>query len=118
MDKPNEIVLSSRELHIIVDYPVTGVWKCKISSGNSKGFTRVELVNEISRAYHSIYAEEERTTKTKIVPNAQKKTMFNRHQTDGKYGVWGHDIDDLVLYNVELRKTVDGTLFAMLGIDS
>jgi hypothetical protein len=118
MDKPDEIVVSSNELHVVIDYPVTGEWEFKITSGGSKGFTRAELAREISRVYHALYVEEERTTKIKVIPPKERKKLYNRNQTDGKFGIWGHDIGDLELHTVELHKGADGKLYAILGIDS
>lgn len=118
MDKPDEIVVQDRELCIIVDYPVTGVWEFKIPSAHPTGFTRAELAKEISRIYHAVYAEEERTTKIKIIPIERREKVLNRNKTDGKYGIWGHDIGDLVLYRVELRRHANGKMYALLGIDS
>jgi hypothetical protein len=118
MDNPNEIVVPSIELYVVVDYPVKGKWEFKITSSNPNGFTRAGLATEISHIYHSIYDEEERTTKAKVIPADQRKTTYNRNRTDGKYGIWGHDIGDLALHDIELHKTVDGKLYAILGIDS
>jgi len=118
MDKPDEIVVQDRELCIIVDYPVTGGWEFNITSAHPTGFTRSELVKEISRIYHAVYAEEERTTKIKIIPFERREKVINRNKTDGKYGIWGHDIGDLALNMVEVRKHANGKLYALLGIDS
>lgn len=118
LDDSDEIVISSTELNIVVDYPVTGVWQFRITSDNPKGFTRAGLANGISRVYHFLYADEERTTKIKVIPLAQRKKLLNRNRTDGKYGIWGHDIGDLVLHTVELFRAADGRLYALLGIDS
>ena len=118
MDNPNEIVVSSKELQVVIDYPVTGIWEFKITSTNSEGFTRAGLAEEISRVYQFLYSEEERTTKIKVVPSEQRKKLLNRNRTNGKYGIWGHDIGDLDLHTVELHKTADGKLYAVLGIDS
>lgn len=115
MDKPDEIVVSSNELHVVIDYPVTGEWEFKITSGRSKGFTRAELAREISRVYHALFVENERTAKIGVVP---RKKLFNKYQTYGKFGIWGHAIGDLVLHTVELHKGADGKLYAILGIDS
>jgi len=33
----------------------------------------------------------------KVLPIDLRKGLLNRHKTDGVYGIWGHDIDDLVI---------------------
>jgi hypothetical protein len=118
MEKAGDIVVPNNLLYVVVDYPVSNQWEFKVTSANPKGFTKAELVNEISRVFHSMYLEEARTTEVPVVPKAERKTLRNRNRTNGKYGIWGHDIDDLVLHTVELHKAGDGKLYAKLGIDS
>ena len=61
------------------------------------GFSRRSLVKAITDRYQEIYEEEERTTTAEagLIPS-----MLNRSPTDGKYGIWGHEIQDLVLHTV------------------
>ena len=48
--------------------------------------------------YHVIYKEEERTSAD---PAGLIPGMLNHTATSGKYGVWGHGIEDLVLEGAE-----------------
>ncbi len=118
MDKANSIVVASNVLHIVVDYPVAGEWEFKVVSADPKGFTNADLARQISRVYHAMYDEEERTSIIKVVPMEQRKRLINRNKTNGKFGIWGHDIGDLVLHTVEIYQARDGKLTAVLGIDS
>lgn len=45
-----------------------------------------------------MYNEEEKTSdvKSEHIPG-----MLNRCATNGRYGVWGHDIDDLILHSAD-----------------
>ncbi|MBI1892093.1 MAG: hypothetical protein HYS18_15720 [Burkholderiales bacterium] len=118
MDAADDIAVPGGELYLVVDYPVTGTWEFRITAANSKGFTRAELADKISQVYRSMYAEEERTSSIEVVPLEQRKKLINRNKTGGKYGIWGHDIGDLVLHTVEIYQARDGKRYAVLGIDS
>jgi hypothetical protein len=89
-----------------------------ILKSTSKGFTIKQLVLEISKKYNEIYNEEEKSARTKTIPVDKRKGLINRNETDGKYGVWGHDIGDLDLSSIEVYKTKDGKFQIVLGIES
>ena len=44
--------------------------------------------------------------------------MYNRNETNGKYGIWGHDIADLVLADILVYKTADGQIILSLEMES
>lgn len=37
----------------------------------------------------------------KVLPEKHRQGCINRHRTDGVYGIWGHDIGDLVIENIK-----------------
>lgn len=113
--KKDEIVISEKDVTIIIDYPLTNKYQFDLNSEN--GFTREILLTEISKHYFKLYDEEEKTATIKTIP-MEKRTMYNRNETNGKYGIWGHDIGDLVLTEIEVYKTTDGKIILALGIDS
>jgi len=112
----DEIVVKEDTITLIVDYPLTNEYRLKINSKH--GFTRRELVMDISKAYHKLYEEEEATATIKTVPIAQRTTLYNRNQTNGKYGIWGHDIADLILADVMVYKALNGEIVLGLNIES
>ena len=73
-------------------------------------FTRRELVKQIAALYARIYREEEETTTRPMTETG----CLNRGQSFGRYGIYLHDIDDLLLHTVIRR--ADGKY--ELGIDS
>jgi len=81
------------------------------------GFTRTQLISEISKQYYKVYQEEESTATVKTIPLKQRK-IYNRNITDGKYEIWGHDIGDLVLDEIHVYKGVDGKIFLVLQMES
>jgi len=113
----DSVVITYGRISIIIDYPLTVPDTFNMVAGNNMGFTRKQLLEVISKEYHRIYKEEEATAKMKTVPLAQRK-MYNRNTTDGKYGIWGHDLGDLVLDDILVYKNKKGELWLMLEIDS
>ena len=114
--KSDEIVIKENVLKIIIDYPLTNQYEFTITSKN--GFSRKQLLSEISLHYFKLYEEEEKSAAIKTIPIDKRTTMYNRNQTNGKYGIWGHDIADLVLSEIEVYKTSTGQIILMLGIES
>ncbi len=101
----DEIVLQETKALLIIDYPVAKPIEIEINASTVEGFRRAGLVRRISSEYHRIYREEESSAKTKTIPIEQREGIINRNQTDGKYGIWGHDIDDLVLSAIIVHRS-------------
>lgn len=116
LQNPQEIVITQHTVTIIIDYPLTNEYKFNLSSDT--GFTRVHLLNEINKAYRKIYAEEEASATIKTIPLEKRKTLINRNDTNGKYGIWGHDIEDLMLARIEVYETPDKKLILALITES
>lgn len=111
----DEIVIHETKLTVIIDYPLSTSYKFGLISKG--GFTRAQLINEISKHYYQLYDEEERTATIKTVPMKDRK-IYNRNQTNGKYGIWGHDIGDLVLDEIHVYKNATGEVFLILQLES
>ena len=114
----DEIVIDKSNVTLIIDYPLNNPVEIKIKSDNSNGFTRKELAQKISAEYNRIYKEEEESAITKTTPIDERQGLINRNQTDGKYGIWGHDIDDLDLSAIILRKAENGVVKLELIVES
>jgi hypothetical protein len=112
----NKIVIPESKLTIIIDYPLTNEYRFDLESKN--GFTREQLLMEISKNYYKLYEEEEISATIKTIPVDKRTTMYNRNQTNGKYGIWGHDIADLVLSEILVYKTTNGQIILSLSIES
>ena len=113
----DKVVISYSEVTAIIDYPLNNPTEFLLKS-STKGFTKKQLVLEISKKYHEIYEVEERSATTKTIPVEKRKGLINRNETDGKYGIWGHDIGDLDLSSIEIYKTKSGKIQIFLGIES
>lgn len=108
LQNPNEFVIHETKIKIRYDYPLKG--KHVFEYENTQGFTRKELALLISSQYHEIYEKEE----AEVGNPGYIPGMLNRKASHGPYGIWGHDLGDLVLHTVEKGK--DGIY--NLGIDS
>ncbi len=111
----DEVVIPEKKLSIIIDYPLET--PCIFELVSKTGFTRSQLVSEISRKYYQLYDEEERTATIKTIPVKDRK-IHNRNQTNGKYGIWGHDIGDLVLDEIAVYKKANGEVTLILVLES
>lgn len=113
----DKVVVKYSEITLIIDYPLNKPAEFLLKSPG-KSFTKKQLVLEISKRYHQIYEEEESSAKVKTIPIEKREGLINRNETDGKYGIWGHDISDLDLSSVEVYKTENGEIQIRLGIES
>ena len=118
MRNAEEVVFRGTELVVVLDYPLRDEFRFTLTSSRPEGFTRAELVKKISELYKKVYEEEAQTSKVAVVPLKERKGLINRNETNGKYGIWGHDLGDLVLHEIEISRDADGKAVAMLGIDS
>ena len=115
LDKRDEIVILHNAIKIIIDYPLTKQYEFVLKSDT--GFTRGQLLLEISKHYHLLYEQEEKTASVKTIP-MDKRTMYNRNETNGKYGIWGHDIADLGVSGITVYKTANDEIVLVLSIES
>ncbi|WP_310379776.1 hypothetical protein [Flavobacterium sp.] len=111
-----KIVIKQSLIKIIIDYPLTNQYEFTLTS--NEGFSREQLLLEISNHYYKVFEEEENTATIKTTPIDKRTTMYNRNQTNGKYGIWGHDIADLVLSSINVYKTKNGEIILTLDIES
>lgn len=114
----DEIVLKSNRAILLIDYPLNNPIQIEIKSKEKQGFNRVELIRLISQEYHRIYNEEEASAKVKTIPLEEREGLINRNQTNGKYGIWGHDIEDLDLSAIIVHITNNSTPLLELYIES
>lgn len=110
----DQVVVHDTAINIIIDYPLTNPYVFHLYS--TTGFTPAMLLKAISKHYYILY-EEEKTATIKTLP-MEKRKIENRNQTNGKYGVWGHDIRDLMLDEAIVYRNDKGVVTLKLEIDS
>jgi len=90
----DEIVLPpNTDYTLKIDYPLKNPFVFQFTTGPA-GMQRKELVELVVDSYHRIYDEEDASVGYTA---GNFPGMFNRRTTDGKYGIWGHCLDDLMV---------------------
>ncbi|KAG5177279.1 hypothetical protein JKP88DRAFT_332877 [Tribonema minus] len=112
MHDADEVVIAEKHIVVELTYPLSGTFRFKLHADTAAGFTRRGLVKRISDTYHQVFYRDEERTQSRSPPCSG--FLINRGFSDGKYGIWGHVLGDLVLHTVSRDK--DGTYG--LGIDS
>ena len=112
----DKIVLNEKKIRLIIDYPLKKPVSFDLQ--NDKGFTRRDLILTIQEKYKQVYKEEEESADTKPIPLEKREGLINRNETNGKYGIWGHDLIDLYLTDIEVYKDDKGEVTLVLYIDS
>jgi len=114
----DEIVIPFSRATLVIDFPLTHAAHVGITSALQQGFTRGELVRVICEEYAHVYAAEEGTT-TNTEPSVEDRgTRRERNRTDGAYGIWGHDLDDLVLSSARWVKQSNGEVRVELHVEA
>jgi hypothetical protein len=116
LDRPDEIVIPFEHAVLLIEFPLTHPAKVAITAPLAQGFTRRELVTAICEEYENVYEAEEGTAQTKTVPPEERGELQKRNRTDGVYGIWGHDLSDLVLTAVRWTRSPDGVVTIELHV--
>lgn len=95
---PNEIVIHKQKILVVFSYPLARehIFLLEAPRGSS-GFSRAEIALTISKVYQHIYNEEEKSSQT-IATNIPG--MYNRTTTQGRYGIWGHSLGELIIDSI------------------
>jgi hypothetical protein len=78
-----------------IDYPLTNPDFLEIEAEHTFG----GILWEIANRYKEIYAGEEKTATEVESPNPQ---LINRGRSNGNYGIWGHDLEDLYFERLQI----------------
>jgi hypothetical protein len=101
---PDEIVIPMNKIQIQYTYPLSNFEIIEYETKNELGFTRTELAKKVCEGYQKIYNHE----------ISARHDPAREDEDDSPYGIWGHCIGDLMLYEVNQR---EGNIFG-LGVDS
>lgn len=118
LERPDEIVIPFDHAVLVIDYPLTTPASISIEAPLPLGFTRAALVKAICDEYAHIYDAEEGTATTKTIPPNERGKLRNRNRTDGAYGIWGHDLQDLVVTAARWTRQTDGMVRIELHVES
>lgn len=94
---------------MLIDYPLNKPAVFEIESATSIGV----IISSIGEAYRKIYNEEEETSSLNVTPPEERGMCLNRNRTNGRYGIWGHDIEDLYIEGITVHD--NGILTIQMG---
>lgn len=103
----DEKLTEKNEIYIMLDYPLSKEFIFKVDSKDEKGFTIGSFCDAVIRLYKQVYKEEH----DEVGDPGHVAGMLNRKESNGKYGIWGHDIGDLFLEGIIKR---DKTHFELI----
>lgn len=103
--KADDKVLPVGTYTLIIDYPLRHAYRKPFTI--KKPMTRRDIIKLIVKSYRYIYKEEKRTSEIEVgyLPNT-----YNRNTTNGRFGVWGHVLGDLLLNRVYVNDAYEITL--------
>lgn len=117
LHQPEEIVIPYQRATLVIDYPLTTPATIQIAAPIAAGFTRAALVETICEEYAHVYEGEEGSAATTTIPRDERTAGRGRNRTDGAYGIWGYDLQDLVLTAIRWTRTPDGTIVIDLHVE-
>ncbi|EFC40831.1 predicted protein [Naegleria gruberi] len=97
-----DLIPNRQSITIEYDYPLS-IPARKTFERPVNGFTQRQLVALICRGYKEIYEEEDGSSSITAQPMRDQDpncSLINRCSTNGKYGIWGHEIGDLMLHTL------------------
>ena len=115
---PEEIVIPFEHAVLVIDFPLSTPASIPITAPLPLGFTRAALVKSICEEYAHVYDAEEGTAAIKPTSPEERDGNTKRNRTDGAYGIWGHDLGDLVVTAARWTRQADGTVEILLHVES
>ena len=89
--KPDELAIKEDKITIEFSYPLSV--KVYFKFEKEGGFTNMDILRCVYEGYTKIYDEEEAEAGD---PGIYER-LYNRRPSHGKYGIWGHYMNDLFL---------------------
>lgn len=80
-----------------IRYPLTNPKSIELMHSDGSGWSKRQLAEAVCQEYKTIYAEEHAA----VGDPGHIQDMDNRNISRGPWGIWGHDIADLWLSDVD-----------------
>lgn len=109
----NSIFDNIKDVYCLIKYPVRNPAFIHIQLHGS--LTYDKLLYAYSVAYQTMYDIEENTNNKIFIPTS---VLLNRSETDGLFGIWGHDIVDLEYDGNSELKIYDNFVIFSAGCSS
>lgn len=100
--------------NVYLTYPLSKTVEVKVKNIRTIG----SLLWKVAKAYQRIYKQEEASANVKTIPADERVGLINRNETDGNYGIWGHDLCDLWFESVGIYEDNKGNIIIRLSIGS
>lgn len=91
---------------VYITYPLSVIVEIEVKEVETVG----GLLWLIAKAYREIYKEEEDAYKKQV---KRPTNSLNREKSNGKYGIWGHFLEELIFEGVEIHD--NGTIHISIG---
>lgn len=96
-----KIVIPQQTVSIQFRYPFSDTFTFEFKADTAEGFTLAYLIDCICRKYKEMYDEENSAVQVSTAEERLARGgLLNREKTNGKFGIWGHDISDLYLEGI------------------
>ncbi len=105
IDDIDEVVVPAPEATLRLNYPLSVAVLVPVKAAAPEGITRGEILHAVHDAYKTIYERE--AASSPPAPIDDRTRTLNREATSGNFGIWGHDLSDLVLIRLDIR-LIDG----------
>jgi hypothetical protein len=106
----SEAVLEAPEATLALTYPLEIAATRSIRPADGKAFTRGELVRLIDETYREVYRLETDSQSSPTPAVHERGQLINRPGSDGTFGIWGHDLDDLGIAEIKVYR-IDGRVW-------
>ena len=87
-------MIKEETVSIKFSYPLDNMVSFEYS--NKGRFTRLDLFRCIYEGYDNIYE----TEGNEIGNPGTYENLYNRRPSEGRYGIWGHYLDDLIIEGI------------------
>lgn len=104
MIEPGRMVAETPGAVLILDYPLGVLAERMLTPRNGHTFTAGEIVAAIGETYRAVYAAETASQSAPTPPFGERGQLLNRPPSNGTFGIWGHDIEDLYIEGVHLYR--------------
>lgn len=115
IDDMDDVVIPAQEARITFDYPLSVVAISTVKASTPLGITRGDILLAIHDGYVQIYQEEDAASHPSKLED--RGPLKNREHTEGRFGIFGHDIYDLFVESIKFREH-DGSFFIEMFIGS
>ena len=95
----DEIFITDENIFIEFSYPLSK--EVLLRYQKKGGFSKRDVIKRIGDGYKKIYEEEER----EVGDPGTYDNLYNRRRSQGKYGIWGHTIEDLIIESMQYNPT-------------